>query len=307
MKRNRFLTFVLVLPVIGLLSGCGAPSRVSEKADAANGAADYSYAYVEDGLAKSEQSTQIATPVNQKLIRKVWMEAQTQDMDALLSDVEARIAELDGYVESRDIYNGTSDYGRNRTASLTIRIPAEKLDLFVDRVGEVSNIISHTESTDDVTLSYVSTESRIKALEAEEARLLELVSVAETLEDLLTLETKLTDIRTELEEHKSQLKLYDSLVSYGTIHLSVEEVREYTVVEEEEEAPKTAWQRMGDGFVSSLKALGTGLTEFVIFLVTILPFLIPMAVLGGGILLVLHLKKRKAGKEREKWAEKKPE
>ena len=46
---------------------------------------------------------------------------------------------------------------------MTIRIPAQSLDVFVDQVGEVSNIVSTNKSVDDITLNYVSTESRMKA------------------------------------------------------------------------------------------------------------------------------------------------
>ena len=47
-------------------------------------------------------------PEAQKLIRTVWLGAETEDLDTLLATVEARIAELGGYVESRKVYNGSS-------------------------------------------------------------------------------------------------------------------------------------------------------------------------------------------------------
>jgi len=290
MKKKQFLTLIAALLVLSCLCGCGADSGYQSKEEAGytNGVGEY---MADTELSDSVEGSQTATPVNQKLIRTIRMNAETEDMDALLSNVEARIAELGGYVEARNVYNGTSAYAKRRNASLTIRIPAEKLDLFVTRVSEVSNVVTHTEETKDVTLTYVSTESRVKALETEEARLLELVAAAEDLEDLLTLETRLTKIRTELEEHKSKLRVYDSLVSYGTIYLQLEEVVKYTVVEEEE-PEKNAWQRMGEGFMDSLKALGSGLTELVIFLVSVLPFLIPLGILAVVVILV-YRKKRK--------------
>lgn len=289
MKKKQFLTLIAALLVLSCLFGCGADSGYQSKAEAGydNGVGETMAAELSDSV----EGSQTATPVNQKLIRTIRMNAETEDMDALLSNVEARIGELGGYVEARNVYNGTSTYTRRRSASLTIRIPAEKLDLFVTNVSEVSNVITHTEETKDVTLTYVSTESRVKALETEETRLLELVAVAEDLDDLLTLETRLTKIRTELEEHKSKLRVYDSLVSYGTIYLQVEEVVEYTVVEEEE-PEKNAWQRMGEGFMDSLKALGSGLTELVIFLVSALPFLIPLGIIAV-IVILAYKKKRK--------------
>ena len=290
MMQKRILGLLAAVLVLTLLAGCGAENAVSKaEAGGYDNGMSATMAASDAELSEPIASGQTVSPVNQKLIRTVRMSAQTQDMDSLLSAVEARIGELGGYVESRNIYNGTSAYRKNRTASMTIRIPAEKLDLFVNRVGEVSNIVSHSESTEDVSLTYVSTESRIKALETEEARLLELVAAAKDLDDLLTLESRLTKIRTELEQHKSQLRLYDSLVSYSTIHLSVEEVVEYTVVEEKE-PEKNGWQRMGEGFVNSLKALGTILVELAVFLISALPFLIPLGLIA---LLVIWLVRRR--------------
>ena len=94
-------------------------------------------------------------------------------------------------------------------------------------------------------------------------------------------------MRQELETVKSQLKLYDSLIDYGTIKLTVWEVREYTVVEEEEEP--TAWQRIGNGFVNSVKGVWRIVTEVFIFLVVALPYL----VIPGVILLIVFLVNRK--------------
>lgn len=76
--------------------------------------------------------------------------------------------------------------------------------------------------------------SRITALETEESRLLELLAAAANMSDLLEIESRLTEVRTELEKVKSQLRIYENQVSYGTIYLTVSEVKEYTVVEEPE-------------------------------------------------------------------------
>ena len=113
-------------------------------------------------------------------------------------------------MESSNIQNGSAYSGRRyRNATITARIPAKDVDSFVDRVGEISNIVSSRQTVEDVTLSYVATESRMKALQTEESRLLELLSKAETLDDLLTVEKRLTQVRTELEQVTSALRVFD--------------------------------------------------------------------------------------------------
>ena len=101
----------------------------------------------------------------------------------------------------------------------------------------------------------------------------------------------MADIRQELEEVKSQLKLYENLVDYGTIHLTITEEKEYTEVEEEE---PTVWQRISTGLGNSFKALGTIITELFIFFVVASPFLIIPAAIAITVLICVRIKKKKA-------------
>lgn len=284
MKLKRYLALaVSILLIVTLFAGCGASKMSAGSAGGDPGLA-------EDGLNDSAGTAGSITPQNQKLIRTLYLYAETENMDDLLAKIEAQVAQLEGYVEARQVHNGSAySTSRYRYASLTIRIPAEKLDGFVGQVSENSNIISNRETTEDVTLNYVATESRITALKTEEARLLELLAQAQTMEDLLLIEARLTEVRTELEEVTSQLRLYDNLVSYGTIHLELEEVAQYT-----EPEPETVWERIGTGFMNSLKGLGNGLTELFIFLIVSLPYLV---LIGAIVVVAVLLYRRRKKKE----------
>jgi len=304
-KRNIIALLVSVLLLLGLV-GCGASAKAEDSMEIAP---DYDYmengyGAVADGMVKEEASesgtTNAALPENRKLIQTVNMNVETEDLDGVLQQIDERIAQLGGYVESSNVYNGSA-YGasRYRSASMTVRIPAKDLNAFVDRVGEVTNIVSSRKTVDDVTLSYVATESRMKALQTEEARLLELLAQAETMEDLLTVESRLTDVRTELEEVTSALRVFDNQVDYATIHLEIEEVKEYTEVRE----PETVWQRIGAGFTKSLKGVGNFLKELFVFLIVASPYLVLVGVIALGVFLIvmgsIRRRRRKRAKERE--------
>lgn len=176
-------------------------------------------------------------------------------------------------------------------ADLTIRIPADQLANFVSQVSEISNVTSSRESAEDVTLSYADTESRKKALETEQDRLLELMEQAETTEDLLAIESRLTDVRYQLESAASQLKLYDSLVSYSTVYLTVEEVQKLTPVQE-----LSTWGKITTGFRENLQTLGDGLLGLLVFLTAGLPYWIPLALLAllCSFLIRRHRRKKQA-------------
>ena len=87
--------------------------------------------------------------------------------------------------------------------------------------------IPHT-YTENVTSQYYDTQARLTAYQTQEARLLEMMEKAETVEDIITIEEKLTDLRYRIESLQSTLKNWDRQVSYSTISLDVEEVQEYT-------------------------------------------------------------------------------
>lgn len=300
---KKCLVWILVIILcMGLLTACGGKSTVADEDyrgalnDAAEGAIEYS---TEIGTSLSGAGTVNTQPAttSQKLIRKIRLEAETEDLDALLEAITEKINQLGGYIEQQEIYHGSpSAQRRYRRGTLTIRIPAEKLNEFVDKVTAESNIISSNETSDDVTLRYVAIQSRISALETEQTRLLELLAKAETTKDLLEIEERLTEVRTELEDITSQLRVMDNQVNYGTVTLTVSEVKEYTVIEEE---PETVWQRIGTGFMKSLKSIGKGFTELFVWVVTNLPHLVLWAIAGFGIWTVIRirLKKKKAKKE----------
>lgn len=305
---KRLLCVMLtVLLLCSLLFGCG-----SKAADGAfKGEADpesmmngsvteeaFTGSVTDSSLADrgsgSTQSSE-ANP-NQKLVRKLWLTTETEDMDSLLNGVAQQITQLGGYIESRQVNNGSAYSSRRyRSADLTIRIPAENLDSFVQHVSENSNITNNRETAEDITLSYVATESRVKALETEETRLLELLAGAENMSDLLQIEDRLTDVRTELEKVRSTLRVYDNQVNYGTVYLSVSEVKEYTVTEE----PETVWQRIGAGFVESLKDLGEFFTELFVFLVVGLPYFVLIGIVLTAVLLLLKRRKKKKAQKNE--------
>ncbi len=316
--RKQILAITLCLLLVFSLVGCAAASKdmamdnggAMYAPESAEG--DYYYAYDSITDAEFKEETGALTdntaskeepslPADRKMIQKVNMSVETENLDIVLGQIDSRIGELGGYIEASNIRNGSAYSGRRyRSAELTVRIPAENLSQFVDHMGEVSNVVSSNKTVDDVTLSYVSIESRMKALQTEEDRLLELLAKAETMEDLLTVESRLTDVRTELEQVTSSLRVMDNQVNYATVDLYISEVTEYTPVEE----PETIWERISTGFVKSLKGVGTFFEETFVFLVVGSPYFLLVAVLIAIpvviVVLLIKLACRRNKKRKEK-------
>jgi len=290
MKFRNIIAWTLCALLLLGLTGCGKAAD----SGAANGKPD-DYIVKEESSTDAESSSSL--PENRKLIQTVNMQVETENLDTVLQQIDSRIAQLGGYTENANIQNGSAYSGkRYRNASITVRIPAKDLESFLNRVDEISNIVSTRRTVEDVTLSYVATESRMKALQAEESRLLELMTKAETLNDLLTVEKRLTEVRTELEQVTSALRVFDNQVDYATIHLSIQEVTEFT----ENTEPETVWQRIGAGFKKSLKGVGNLLEELFVFLVVSIPYLVLIGVIALGVVLIVQFSDRRARKKRAK-------
>lgn len=293
--KKRFALILACLMICLVAVGCAKAndSAAVEKAPAVMGDVADSDMVLTD---KTETTSQTVA-ADRKLVRKIWLDTETENMDALLTGINKQVAELGGYVEARNVYNGSQyDGHRYRSAELTIRIPADRLDAFVQHMADNANITSNRETSEDITLTYVATQSRITALETEETRLLELLAEAKNMDDLLQIESRLTVVRTELEQVKSQLRVYENQVDYGTIYLTLNEVKEYTVVEE----PETVWERIAAGFKNSLKNLGEFFTELFVVLVVGLPYLVMIAIpVTAVILLIRHYRKKRPKKKEE--------
>lgn len=237
--------------------------------------------------------------VNRKLIKTVRMDVETEEFEVLVAKLEQKVKALGGYIEDMNVYNGSRQSGKGiRHASMTARIPKEQLDGFVGEVGECSNVVNKSESTEDVTLSYVDLESHKKALQVEQDRLMELLEKAVTMEDIITIEERLSQVRYELENMESRLRTYDNLVDFSTVYLSIEEVEILTPVKE-----LSDWEKMGNGFAQSVKNLVNGVKGFLIGLVICLPYLIFMALLVlAAVLVIKAVLKKSRKKEAERLA-----
>ena len=310
MKKRVGINYIaMLLLAVMMLAGCGGSASESKMELMTETAEPMMY---EEDIYTSEMVTEEAAAVEEtvrgtesveikesqrKLIRNVNLDVETENFDALMSSVSEKTQALGGYIENSRVYNGSSYYDEQRNADLTLRIPAENLDTFLSAVSETCNVISQNESVEDVTLQYVDMKSRKEALETEQDRLLELLEQAETVEDIITIESRLSEVRYQLESMESQLRTLDNQVSYSTVYLYIQEVKRYTPVKE-----RSTWEKIADGFVESLYDVGEGICDFFINLIVHIPYLVVWAVVIIVIVFVIRgfrsfLKKRKLKKE----------
>ena len=177
MKFKKGIAFFTAIMMALLTVGCGSKS-MSASEDSATMESVYGTDYSKNEYCEEPAETADAGVTSgngleaqvengRKLIRTVSLSLQTKEFDSVLNSLKTKTTELGGYVENSSISGNSYSYTTTRYASYTIRIPADKLNEFVDIVGELGNVTQENESVEDVTLQYVDVESHKKALETE--------------------------------------------------------------------------------------------------------------------------------------------
>ena len=295
MKR-KVEAFLIAVMLVMMTVGCGNSSKmaVEDRATVSSGAElDGEYSWDTDETADtgvtSENELEAQVENGRKLIRTVSLSLETKEFDSVLTNLSTKTTELGGYIETSSVNGNSYSHHSTRYASYVIRIPADKLNEFVEVVSELGNVTQKNESVEDVTLRYIDVESHKKALETEQERLLELLSKAENMEEILTIESKLSDIRYEIENYESQLKTMDNQIDYSTVSVYVDEVERVTDTGE-----KGFFEEIKERFGNSLYVVARGIRGLVIGILGSLPILI----VCGGVIAVVVIVVRKILKKR---------
>jgi len=218
------------------------------------------------------------------LIKRVSINAETTDFNSVTSTIEAKVAELGGYIESSNA-SGTGKNGDLRRVNYVIRVPLDKLDTLVNTVGTSVTVLSSNENTEDVTLQYSDIQSRIESLRVEQQTLNTLLAQADSLEAIITLQGRLTEVRYEIESNESRARVLKNQATYSTLTLNISEVLEETV--QIETKKKTFGEEIWEGFVDSLGDLKDNGKSFVIGLVAAVPYIIIIAMLALIVLIIV--------------------
>lgn len=270
------------------VSSYASTNSVSSSAD--SGTSDYSYTddvsneNADDYSASSEFSSKASdksvevndneSKSSRKLIRTKSITVETKNLDKSLEKVNTAIDTFGAYVEhsTLDSPSYVSEYDDKRTYTMTIRVPEDKLDAFMNQLDSTGTVTSATESTEDVTLQYTDIEAHKKALKTEYDRVMELLGKAETMDQILALESKLSDLRYQIDSYESQLKVMDNQVTYSTVSLTLREV------EYEKDADTSYGTRIVNAFKDGIHDVKSGLADFSVWLVLVFPSLVVLGI-----------------------------
>lgn len=205
--------------------------------------------------------------IEQKLIKSSIMELEVEDYEEALTSIEGIVSSYNGYTSDID---ERDDDGR-KYGYVIIRVPREHFENAIEEIRSLGKVDVVKTTVKDVTEEYVDLEARLNNLKQQEERYLEILSMAETVDEILNVEVQLERIRGEIEGLQGKMQYLEDSIDYATIQVNLFEPR----TEKLEIGLGNALRRAVQAFFSGLRAV-------IIFLGYIIPAVIVFGLLFLG-------------------------
>ncbi len=310
MKKKLVLFFAIVLTVSLLLASCGAKSEM-DAVGYGNGAVageampgDYSAESPSSsgdgdewgGLADDAGgAVKLQTSLGEKIIYSSDVAVETVEFDKAVESVEAMLTRYGAFLESSSVagksYAETAS-GRQtyRQAVFVIRVPVDAFGDMNTDLENVGNVTNHRVYTENITERYYDTQSRVDSYRVEQERLLAMLEKCGTVTEMIEIESRLSEVRYELEALESTLRNWQNRVDYSTVNVTLNEVREYT---KPVEIHRTYWQQIGDGLRNTLENIGEFFKELFRWIVVNLPTIVLIAAFAAVVVVLVLAVTRK--------------
>ena len=297
---KKIVSLLLALMLALSLAACGAKSAGSDSAlaeecytGAALPDAEYDDAASDGGTWNGGAQTGSTADKSfaergVKMVYSASIEMQTLEFDRAAQDIAALVESVGGYFEQKNFSNYSSGY---RHASYTVRVPAETFTDFCAQVGTLCHVTWQNDTAENISEQYYDTQSRLETAQIKLARLQELLKKAENMEDIITIESAISETEYEIESLSGTMRHYDALVDYATVSLEVSEVYRLSGTED---APKTFGEKLANAFTDGLAATAQALEDFAVWLAySWLDILIFAAVAFAAVKLITRLRRGK--------------
>lgn len=234
--------------------------------------------------------------IDKKIIKTAYINIEVENIAVSRKLIDTTIKAFNGYVISENMQNTESQLSSN----INIKVPAMQFDKMLARLASIAKKVDYQNiETQDVTEEYIDVETRLSNSRKVEQSYIKLLQRAKTIEDILKIEQKLGEIRTDIESTQGRLKYLNNQVIYSTINLSVYQPLEYKFIAEK---LPSFWERLKSSIISGWR----GIVAFILFLIKIWPLWLIVA-LGwyGWKYFITTRKLRKKNEKRNKKIEKK--
>ncbi|WAA10111.1 DUF4349 domain-containing protein [Fervidibacillus albus] len=240
--------------------------------------------YVDESVDVSDEND--ISAVDRKIIYTAYLQIEVKDYEQAVDEISLQATKIGGYVVESSMSSTSKEVIRGQ---LTVRIPQEQFQMFIEQVKNVSNrVVTSSIQGQDVTEEYIDLESRLKSKRIVESRLQTFMENAEKTEDLLAISKDLAEVQEEIESIIGRMNYLENRSDLATVTINLTEKN----VEISSEL--NTWERTKEQFKKSINFLLTTFSTFIVFLMGNLPVLIFIGILGFIIYFIA--KKRIKGR-----------
>ena len=242
-----------------------------------------------------------------KIIKNYNISGETKTFDNTYDLLISEIKRLDGIVDHQSIDNQRiiKDQ-KQRYLYMTVRIPSDTAEQFYIFLNRNINVLSKSESQQDITDNYNDTKLRIETLKKEQTRLNELFAKATTVDELVKIENRMQEIGYEIQRLESRMNNLDNKVNYSTFNINLSEVVIFTEPEDNIPTQDDLIIRFNDNFEKcKLFIIGIGIYIFthlpaigLCLLVLLIVLLIIQAILNGKKNVNKKIKNKKGNNDK---------
>lgn len=296
MKKIKYLIPIIITSI--MLSACGSSGAANSyqmNNMAFDGGVDYSsnsksYGQYSDNVEMEETSYDSSSSssnsnsgndvkkYSDKLVYTCDLRIQTLVYDDTLLNIREKISSAGGFISSeyeydndyRWYYSDNSKTNATRNITITVRVSSDKYDDFLNSLDGDGKIISKSSNVENISRQYYDTEAIIESLNIQEKRLLDMMDKAQTIEEMISVEQRLTEVQTQLNQYKTSLAVMQSDVDYSTVTINLEEVYEY----DETIHTNTFFDRLGNTLKNAWRSFGVTLENILFFVIMAIPQII---------------------------------
>jgi hypothetical protein len=186
--------------------------------------------------------------------------------------------------EISDEQTATDTKGRIDRSRLVIRVPSQFFDDVMTELGEVAELRSARRTSEDVTTEVIDIGVRVRAQERSLERIELLLSRAQSLRDIIAIESQLSRRQADLDSLKAQQAFLADQTSLSTITVFLEKSDKAVPVEQDEAGFVAGLQRGWDALGRATPVLATGLGALLPFMVVLLLLGVPLWLLVRALL-----------------------
>ena len=290
MKHPRLLLALLAALLLAPLSACSAMGGGGDSAapglDAPSGFSPEDSGGAKSGTADgaAQDSSKPLANAERSIIRNGQIAIRVGDPAQSAERVADIAKRLGGYVESQSIQERSGD--AEAGAQLQLRIPADRLDEALAKLGEVGEVASQGITASDVTAQHVDLQARVKALQTSVERLTKLMAGAASTSELLEAEAALSARQQELDGLNAQLKALEDQIAEASLSVSL--IAKSALPG----GPANFW----DGLVAGWQSLGNAGAGALVLLGVLLPWLVLLGLIALVVVWIIRsrLRRRRA-------------